>query len=91
MCKELSDWTGDFKLRIRWDMDHVRRDKKHVDLKKALAAIQQLMKNPRVRPEFWAPKILEDRAGLALEKDDLLRLDFVQCESEPDASDPTVG
>ncbi|KAM6504865.1 hypothetical protein FSOLCH5_014783 [Fusarium solani] len=35
--------------------------------------------------------MLEDGVGLVLEEEDRLRLEFVQCESEPDGFDPTVG
>ncbi|KAJ4204657.1 hypothetical protein NW767_004170 [Fusarium falciforme] len=87
MCEELSNWTGDFKLRMRWDMNHVRRKKRYANFNTALAAIQQLMKNPRVRPKFWAPKMLEDGMGLVLEKEDRLRLEFVKDGSEPDPND----
>lgn len=87
MCEMLSDWAGDFELRMRWDMDHKCRKKRFANFNMALAAIQQLMKNPRVRPKFWAPKMLEDGVGLVLEKEDRQRLEFVKYETESDPKD----
>ncbi|RSL47574.1 hypothetical protein CEP54_013332 [Fusarium duplospermum] len=87
MCAMLSHWTGDFVLRMRWDMDHHRRKKRFANFNTALAAIQRLMKNPRIRPKFWAPKMLEDGVGLVLEKEDCQRLEFVKDETESDPDD----
>ncbi|UPL00844.1 hypothetical protein LCI18_011778 [Fusarium solani-melongenae] len=87
MCEMLSNWTGDFKLRMRWDMDHAHERKRYENFNPALIAIQQLMENPRVRPKFWASKMLEGWTWMVLKKEDRLRLEFVKDESEPDPND----
>ncbi|RSL37885.1 hypothetical protein CEP53_015396 [Fusarium sp. AF-6] len=91
MCEMLSNWTGYFELRMRWDMDHHRRKKRFANFNIALSALQQLMKNPRIRPKFWAPKMLEDGVGLVLEKEDRQRLEFVKDENESDHNDQDDG
>ncbi|KAL2687581.1 hypothetical protein Neosp_005142 [[Neocosmospora] mangrovei] len=87
LCEMLSNWTGDFKLRMRWDIDDIGGKETGSNLNTALTAIKQLMENKRVRPKFWVSKNLEEGVELALEKEDRPRLEFVRYEAKPDDSD----